>query len=412
MDASSGWPLFLRVHCGRNVMTFQPDIAVIGAGIAGSSIAAHLAAHRKVQLFEMENHPGHHSTGRSAAVFSEAYGNELVRALTRASREFFYNPPLGFATAPLVTPRRVLLTARQGQECALDQFVAVAREAGHVELQSLKEALALCPILRPEVLVGAALTTSPADIDVNELQQSYLRLFRQRGGIAAMASPVIGLERDTQGWRIRMADTEVRAQIIVNASGAWAGEVGLLAGATDIGLQPLKRTACLIESPTGLNTADWPMLVNVEEDFYLKPDSGMLLLSPADKTLTDPCDAQADELDIAIAVDRLEQATTLQVRRIASKWAGLRSFVQDRSPVIGFDRLQPSFFWFAALGGYGIQTAPALSRIAAGRILSESPSWKADGTDLYDCGIDVSKMSPARLGLPSEQELALGKNFL
>ena len=380
-------------------MTFRPDIAVIGAGIAGSSIAAHLAAHRNVQLFEMESQPGFHSTGRSAAVFSEAYGNELVRALTRASRDFFYAPPPGFATSPLVTPRRVLLTARQGQECAFDQFVAVAREAGQVELKSLDEALALCPILRPEVLTGAALTTSPADIDVNELQQGYLRLFRQRGGVASLASPIIGLERDAQGWRIRTAETEVRAQILVNASGAWAGEVGQLAGATDVGLQPLKRTACLIDPPVEHNTTDWPMLVNVAEDFYLKPDAGMLLLSAADEILTDPCDAQADELDIAIAVDRLEQATTIQVRRIASKWAGLRSFVHDRSPVVGFDPLQPGFFWFAALGGYGIQTAPALSRIAADQLLGKSAGRNASQSASSGFGIDVSRMSPDRLDM-------------
>jgi len=378
-------------------MTFRPDIAVIGAGIAGSSIAAELAAHSNVQLFEMEGHPGYHSTGRSAAVFSEAYGNALVRALTRASRDFFYEPPPGFAAAPLVKPRRVLLTARKGQEFALDQFVAVVREAGQIELLTLDQALALCPILRPEALVGAALTTSPADIDVHELQQGYLRLFRQRGGVATMSSPVIELERDAQGWRIRTADSEYRAQVVVNASGAWAGEVGLLAGAMDIGLRPLKRTACLIDTPPGQDISDWPMLVNVEEDFYLKPDAGMLLLSPADETLTDPCDAQADELDIAIAVDRLEQATSLKVRRIASKWAGLRSFVDDRSPVVGFDPKQAGFFWFAALGGYGIQTAPALSRIAAGQILGKTAGRKVVRDELSDWGIDVALMSPERL---------------
>ena len=373
-------------------MSFRPDIAVIGAGIAGSSLAAQLALHRKVQLFEMESLPGYHSTGRSAAIFSEAYGNETIRALTRASREFFYAPPPGFATTPLVTPRRVLITARHGQEAALDRFVEVARTAGHVEQTSVNEALALCPILRPEQLSAAALSTSPADIDVNELQQGYLRLFRQRGGVATMASQITGLERDAQGWRIIAADGEYRAPIVVNAAGAWAGEIGALAGATDIGLQPLKRTACLIDPPIGHDISAWPMLLNVEEEFYLKPDAGMLLLSPADESLTNPCDAQPDELDIAIAVDRLERATTLQVRRIASSWAGLRSFVADRSPVVGFDREQPGFFWLAALGGYGIQTAPALSRIAAGLVIGE-----ATFDDLQDFGIELSRISVDRL---------------
>ncbi|TGX48739.1 FAD-binding oxidoreductase [Sphingomonas gei] len=373
-------------------MTFQPDIAVIGAGIAGSSIASHLAAHRKVQLFEMEAQPGYHSTGRSAAIFSEAYGNETIRAFTRASRDFFYAPPAGFASAPLVTPRHVLVTARDGQEDALDHFTELARAAGHVEPVSIDAALALCPILRREVLSAAVLSTSPADIDVNELQQGYLRLFRQHGGVATMASEIVGLERDAQGWRILTANGEFRAPIIVNAAGAWAGEIGMLAGATDIGLQPLKRTACLIDPPVGHDISAWPMLLDVEEEFYLKPDAGMLLLSPADESVAEPCDAQPDELDIAIAVDRLERATTLKVRRIASKWAGLRSFVADRSPVIGFDRQAQDFFWFAALGGYGIQTAPASSRIAAGLILGN-----AGERDLDDFGIERSVMSPDRL---------------
>ena len=369
-------------------MAFQPDIVVIGGGIAGCSVAAALAAHRKVQLVEMESHAGYHSTGRSAAVFSETYGNDLIRALTRASRDFFYAPPPGFAAAPLVTPRHVLLLARHGQEAALDDFVDLARAVGAVERLSIDGSLALCPVLRPEVLSAAALCTSPADIDVHELQQGYLRLLRRRGGLATMASPILALERDAGGWRINTKDGEIRAPILVNAAGAWAGEIGRLAGAEDIDLQPLRRTACLIAPPADQDIAAWPMLLNVEEEFYLKPDAGMLLLSPADETLTAPCDAQAEELDLAIAVDRLEQATTLQVRRIARKWAGLRSFVADRSPVLGFDATQPGFFWLAALGGYGIQTAPALSRIAADLIL-----W-AGSSDMP--GVDLAAMRPDR----------------
>jgi len=373
-------------------MTFQPDIVVIGAGIAGSAIAAHLAAHRKVQLFDMEERPGFHSTGRSAAIFSEAYGNDLIRALTRASRDFFYSPPTGFATVPLVTPRPVLIIANQGQEESLERFAVLAREAGHIEPKSVDEALALCPILRPELIAGAACSTSPSDIDVNELQQGYLRLFRRRGGVSTMESPILELQQSARGWQIRTRESVTHAPIVVNAAGAWAGEIGRLAGATEIGLRPLKRTACLIDPPAGQDTANWPMLLNVDEEFYLKPDAGLLLLSPADETETAPCDAQADELDIAIAVDRLERATTLQVRRIASRWAGLRSFVADRSPVVGYDPLRPGFFWLAALGGYGIQTAPALSRIAANTLLQGS----AEGDDDLG-GIDLARMLPERL---------------
>ena len=382
---------YIPDNCGID-MSFKPDIAIIGAGIAGTAIAAHLALSRKVQLIEMEGQPGYHSTGRSAAVFSEAYGNETVRALTRASRPFFYCPPPGFAPFPLVTPRRVLLTARPGQERALDSFAGLLRETGHIEHLSVKEALLLCPVLRAENLSGAALSTSPADIDVHQLQHGYLRLFRSRGGVATMGAAILDLESDAQGWRIKTAIGEVRAPIVINAAGAWAGEIGLLAGAKDIGLQPLKRTVCLIEPPVGHDTSAWPMLLNVAEDFYLKPDAGMLLLSPADETLIPPCDAQADELDVAIAVDRLEQATSLDVRRIARKWAGLRSFVADRSPVVGFDGGRRGFFWLAALGGYGIQTAPALSRLAADLVLEKGAS-----TDAGEWGIDLARLSPGRL---------------
>jgi D-arginine dehydrogenase len=382
-------------------MPFAPDILVIGAGIAGTSIAAHLALHRKVQLIEMEHQPGYHSTGRSAAVFSEAYGNETIRALTRASRNFFFNPPSGFADTPLVTPRRGLVTARPGQEQALTGFVDMARETGHVEPQSVDEALALCPILRRDALAAAALSDDLADIDVHQLQQGYLRLFRQRGGIATMDSPILGLDHGPSGWAVRSATGEIRAPLIVNAAGAWADSIGLLAGAAGIGLRPLRRTVCLIEPPAGQSTTAWPMLVNVEEEFYLKPDAGMLLLSAADETTTEPCDAQADELDVAIAVDRIEQATCLEVRRVVRKWAGLRSFVRDRSPVVGFDWGLPGFFWLAALGGYGIQTAPALSAIAADLILGTDR-----GDALRAAGIDLSLMSPDRLRLPSPAYLA------
>jgi D-arginine dehydrogenase len=184
----------------------------------------------------------------------------------------------------------------------------------------------------------------------------------------------------------------VRAKIVINAAGAWAGEIGKLAEAMDMGLQPMRRTVCLIDQSSGQSADAWPMMFDVEEQFYLKPDAGMLLLSPCDETLTEPCDAQADELDIAIAVDRIERATTLQVKRIAHKWAGLRSFVKDRSPVVGYDPYRPGFFWFAALGGYGIQTAPALSRLAASLVRGT----QVDSPPLPD-GVEVAALSPARL---------------
>ncbi len=367
------------------------DIVVIGGGIAGVAIAAHLAEHRSVRLLEMEEQPGYHSTGRSAAVFAQTYGNEIIRQLTRASRDFFYDPESGFANAALVRPRSILITARTGQEAALEAFRGSIARGDAIKAVSPLEAQVICPILRLEGLAGAVLTNSLADIDVHELLQAYLRRFKSYGGELCLGVRVVGSDRTGDLWRIRTSEGVMTTGIVVNAAGAWAGQLANLAGAQDIGLTPLKRTVCVIRPPDGFSSDSWPMVLDVEEQFYLKPDAGMLLLSPADETLTEPCDAQADELDMAIAVDRLEQATTLKVRSISSKWAGLRSFVEDRSPVVGYDREQPNFFWFAALGGYGIQTAPALSRLAASLVLGLPGPAKE--TDL---GFMAKAISPLR----------------
>jgi D-arginine dehydrogenase len=367
------------------------DIVVIGAGMAGTSIAAYLAEHCSVRLIEMERQPGYHSTGRSAAVFAAFYGNETVRSLTHASRGFFDAPPHGFTTLDLLKPRSALITACDGQIEALEQFIAAAGQTDRIERRSVTEALALCPILRPEELAGAAQLTGLADIDVNELHQYFLRMFKAHGGSIQVEAQVHGLEGDARGWVVRTATEAVRGGIVVNAAGAWAGEIAKLAAAQDIGLRPLRRTACLIDPPSGTRVESWPMVVNAAEEFYFKPDAGLLMLSPGDETLTQPCDAQPDEMDIAVAVDRLERATTLEVKRIVQRWAGLRSFVADRAPVVGFDRKQRDFFWVAALGGYGIQTAPALGRVAASLLMR-----KALAEDLLACGIDVEKLTPDR----------------
>jgi D-arginine dehydrogenase len=360
--------------------------------MAGASIAAHLALHASVRLLEMESQPGYHSTGRSAALFSEFYGNGDIRALTRASRTFFHSPPQSFCSTPLVKPRPVLIIARSGQLTALEQFCRSVEPADAIEMKSPDEALQLWPGLRPEYLAAAAFTRDSADIEVHELHQGYLRLFQARNGVLTARTQVIGLQHEAGRWSVATPHGTVRAAIVVNAAGAWAEEIGGLAGAINIGLRPLKRTACLIGQPPGQNADLWPMLLDVEETFYVKPDAGMLLLSPADETLTRPCDAQADELDVAIAVDRLERATTLDIKRVMHKWAGLRCFVKDRSPVVGYDPERPGFFWAAALGGYGIQTAPALSRLAASLLLG----LKLD-EDLLAQGVAVAAFAPGRL---------------
>jgi D-arginine dehydrogenase len=373
-------------------MQFEHDIVVIGAGMAGASIAAHLAEHASVRLLEMEPNPGYHSTGRSAAVFAEVYGNETVRALTRASRKFFFSPDRDFTAVDLIKPRAILLIARTRQTEALSRFLAAAAAADRIESKTAQEAQALHPLLRSDDLWGAAYVRNAGDIEVHELHQGYLRLLQSRRGTLTTRAEVTHLERNRGSWSVTTANDTFRAAVVVNAAGPWAGEIGNLAGAINIGLQPRKRTACLIKPPSGHAVQEWPMLLDVEEEFYLKPDAGMLLLSPADESPCDPCDVQPDEIDIALAVDRIERVTTLNVTRVSHKWAGIRSFVADRSPVVGFDPRQSGFFWHAALGGYGIQTAPALSRAAAA-LLMRTPF----GEDLLSFGITEAALSPSRL---------------
>lgn len=364
------------------------DILVVGGGIAGASIAAHLAEHAKVHVLEMEDQPGYHSTGRSAALFSERYGNETIRALTRASRSFLFAPPSDFCAVPLVKPRNVLIIGRDKQQTAFDAFLRNETSCGELQVVDRAGALGLCPVLRPEGLLGAAIDSGTADIEVHELHQGYLRLLKRRGGELTTRATVADMFREATGWLVRSERESFRAEIVVNAAGAWAGELGRMAGAQDIGLEPRRRTAALIEPVVAVDAGGWPMVLDVEEQFYLKPDAGLLLLSPADETLVPPSDVQPDEMDLAIAIDRMQQATTLDVLRIRSKWAGLRSFVRDRSPVVGFDGRQAGFFWMAALGGYGLQTAPALSALAASLLLKG---------EIPDFGVRSEAISPIRL---------------
>jgi D-arginine dehydrogenase len=373
-------------------MIFEHDIVVIGAGMAGASIAAHLAEHASVRLLEMESTPGYHSTGRSAAVFSECYGNDTVRALTRASREFFYSPDPDFTGEDLIKPRAILLVARTNQTEALTRFLASAVAADGIEVKTAQEAQALHPLLRSDDLWAGAYIKNAGDIEVHALHQGYLRLLTSRRGALTTGAQVTRLERDRGCWSVTTLRDTFRAEVVVNAAGPWAGEIGSLAGAINVGLQPRKRTACLIKPPSEYAVQEWPMLVDVDEEFYLKPDAGMLLLSPADETICAPSDVQPDEMDIAVAVDRIERATTLNVTRVTHKWAGIRSFVADRSPVVGFDPRQPEFFWHAALGGYGIQTAPALSRAAAALVMGRSIE-----EDLLAFGVTEVALSPSRL---------------
>lgn len=374
------------------------DFAVIGAGIAGTSVAAEIAATHKTILLEREDQPGYHTTGRSAAVFSEIYGNATIRALSRASRALLFSPPTGFTAELLVRKRQSLFIARKEQMERLAEFRRAPDVAMATRELTPAEALEICPLLRADYLAGAVLEPGAVDVEVHELHQAYLRQFRRRGGVLRNEADVRALRRTPEGWTIHVGDDEIRARVMVNAGGAWADSIGSLAGLAPLGIQPLRRTAVLVDAPTTHQIDEWPLVLDIDEQFYFKPDAGALMLSPADEEPSEPCDAQPEELDIAIAVDRICTATTLEVRRVRHSWAGLRTFAPDRTPVVGFDPADPAFFWLAGQGGYGIQTAPALARAAAALLRGEELP-----VDMQELGLRLQDMSPSRFGKQREQ---------
>jgi D-arginine dehydrogenase len=369
------------------------DVAVIGGGIAGASVAAHLVSSASVVIIERESQPGYHATGRSAALFSEIYGNAMVRALSRASRGFLESPPADIATTPILSPRGALHVGGAEDIDVLDR----AFGASHSLLPSIRRldaaaVLARVPVFRPEFVAGGGVFEPDArDIDTNALLQGFLRRVRNSGGKVLLDAPVTSLQRERHGWRIAAGSHEIRAGLIVNAAGAWADQVATLAGAAPVGLIPKRRTAFLITPPQGVDTRDWPLTIGAREDLYFKPDAGKLLVSPADETPSEPVDAQPDEMDIAIAADRLATRTTIEIRRIDHKWAGLRTFAADKSPVAGFDPQITGFFWLAGQGGYGFQTASAMARLAGALI-----SAKTIPADIQDQGVTAEALTPAR----------------
>ena len=351
----------------------QFDVIIVGAGIAGASAGYFLSESRRVALLEREEQPGYHTTGRSAAVFIETYGNDSVRALTTGARPFFESPPAGFCDAPLLTPRGVMLVGRADQQEAIDRhYDDASPRSGTVRRLSADEALAICPVLRPDYVAGGLEESACMDIDVAGLHQGYLKGLRARGGKVVTNAQVRELTpAPGGGWVVDTPAGRFQAPVLVDAAGAWADEVAEQAGVRPVGLTPKRRTAMLIDPPDGVDISAWPIILDADEELYFKPDAGKLLVSPADETPSPPCDAQPDEMDIAIAIDRLEKMTTLSVRRIGHKWAGLRTFAPDKTLIAGFDPDVDGFFWLAGQGGYGIQTSPSMGRIAAALIAGD-----------------------------------------
>ncbi len=374
------------------------DFAIIGAGIAGVSAAYHLAPQARVVVLEREHVPAYHTTGRSAALHSETYGSAQIRAITVASGRFYRQPPQGFADHPLLTPRGALIAGRAEQEAALKAAAAdYARLVPSVRWLDPDETLRRQPLLRPEAAAGGAIFEPEADdMDVAAIHGGFLKGARAAGGVLRLNAEVVALDRKDGRWLIRLRDgVTVGAATIVNASGAWADVLGELAGCAPIGLVPKRRTAFTFDSPPGLDLAPLPMLIDFDESFYFKPEVGQFLGSLADETPSPPCDAQPEEIDVATAVERIETASTLAIRRIKNKWAGLRSFVADKNLVAGFDPRVEGFFWLAGQGGYGIQTAAA-----AGRLASCLALGKGLPADLAELGVGEAALSPARFASP------------
>jgi len=370
-------------------MSGTAEFLVIGGGIAGASVASALAAHGRTIVLEAEERPALHSTGRSAAFYAAGYGNEAIRALTTAGEGFFYAPPDGFTDAPLIRRRDWIFVAREDQLPALaDLRQSLGGGVTCVTGQAVESRL---PILRLGYVTAALVDSRGGDLDVDALFQAYVRSLRKRDGMLVCNARVTALAHQHGRWRATTAAGEFSAPVVVNAAGAWADEIAALAGLGPIGIEAKRRTAILVDVPGHSATADWPLIMDVDEEFYFKPDAGRILISPADETPSEPCDAQPDEIDVAYAVDKFERATTVQVRRVSHKWAGLRVFAPDRSPVAGFDPRTDGFFWLAGQGGYGVQTAPGLSQFAATAITARTPSPGFE--TLRELG---SALSPAR----------------
>ena len=373
-------------------MTVGYDFIVVGAGIAGASAAYRLVDHGATVLLEMEEWPGYHSTGRSAAQFTELYGNGPIRALVRLSKDFLDSPPDGFAGAPILTPRGAMFVATGAQRDAIQAFLDMARQENCLARElDVAGARSVVPVLRASAFESAVLEPESADIDVHALHGGFLRGFQAGGGRAVTNAEAKKIERIDGNWRVDTSSGTYEAPVLVNAAGAWGDVIAARAGVCTIGLQPKRRTVILFDPPQDEDVSDWPLVIDAEENWYFKPEAGKVLASPADETPTEPCDAQPEELDIAVVVDAIEQMTTMKVGRISHSRAGLRTFANDKTPVLGFAPNAQGFFWLAGQGGYGIETSPAMGVAAASLIV--------DGClpdEFTDAGVTEKVLSPRR----------------
>jgi D-arginine dehydrogenase len=346
----------------------NPDILVIGGGIAGLSAAAGLSEYARVTVLEAEEQVGYHSSGRSATMLHYALGDRLVRALTLASRPFFDQPPQGFTDVPLVRRVPVLVHAREDEREALNRLDAEISQFAQLERLDSAGVHALCPLLNEQAHYGIA-DLNALRLDPHAMLQGNLRRLRTRGGELHSGARIGVIERDGSAWRVKSDKAESwSAPILVNAAGSWADEVAKLAGVQPIGLEPKRRTIITFDAPPNTNLEHLPFTKTIHDELYFGAESGRLFASPMDETPSDPTDAQPDEYDVALAAYRMEERTTVEVRQIHSKWAGLRTFTDDKHPAVGFAPDAEGFFWLAGQGGFGLQTSPAIAAITTSLI--------------------------------------------
>lgn len=366
---------------------FVSDVLVIGGGIAGLSVGARLSGRAIVTVLEGESAPGYHASGRSVAFAHYGLGNEPVRTLTALSMA---------ELAAHGSVHRALHIARADQIAALDALEDVHRQyACDYSRIGPDEARVLVPALKPEACAAALVDHGSLKLDTNAMLQAHAAQIRANRGAVIPDARVTMIGHERGKWVVVRSDgMRHAAPVLVNAAGAWADEVARMAGVTPVGIEPRRRTVISFAAPEGADLRGWPFTKTVGEGFYLLPEGrGQLLASSMDQTPSDPCDAAPEELDIAIAADRVSQATTLAIRRIAHSWAGLRSFAPDELPVVGHAADAPGFVWCAGQGGAGFQTAPALSRIAAAAALGQPLP-----EDCAEAGLSFATFSPARFG--------------
>lgn len=374
----------------------EADFIVIGGGIAGLSAAARLAGHGRVLLIEAEETIGYHSSSRSVTFSHFGIGDSTVRGLTAWSRDFFLQPPDGFADHPISMRTPALFVAREEAVPQLDALAEItARFTDTSRMIGTEEARRICPVLRtgPGEAVAALVDTGGLRLDPHALLQGFARIVRAGGGEVVTGQRVSALSHENGLWTAA-SETGGRwsAPVVVNAAGAWADRIAEMAGVRPLGLEPKRRTIIVFDPPAGTDVSGWPFLKSVIDEFYMLPDAGRLLASPVDEVPSDPCDARPDDYEVALAAWQVERYTTLPVPRITHKWAGLRTFTTDRVPTAGFAPDAPGFFWLAGQGGYGLQTAPAMAAIV--EALATGGDWPAG---LAERGVRPEQIRPDRL---------------